>query len=72
MGVGKATSLALGHSCRVQLLPFNSRTRGGRYTASSLVLMPGLTMELEEALSYDLFVLAVSQENTKLRGDLVR
>ena len=55
-GVGKGTSLVLGHSYRVQLLPPSSRTGGGQYTPSSSVLMPGFLMELEGALSHNLCI----------------
>lgn len=62
--MAKGTSLALGHSCRVQLLPCNSRTEGGHLTLSSSVPGPGLIMEFEGALSYSPPTLAVFQETT--------
>lgn len=51
-GVGKGTSLTLGHSYRVQLL------------SSSSALVLGPLMKLERVLSYNVPILAVSQEGT--------
>lgn len=64
--MGKETSLALGHSCRVQLLS-SSRTGGGQYTPTfSSVLMPGPIIELEGALRHNLSILAVAQGSIRL------